>query len=119
MNKKTLVVILGIVTLVALTAALQEKEIPENITLKGEKKEAVAFPHKLHHDAGYTCQTCHHNMAEDAELPEQTCSECHVKDHKVKPMKAFHDTCLKCHRAVNKEKGTKLSTKCAECHKKK
>jgi hypothetical protein len=121
MKRYTSVLILSIIALAALIAALQEqdtalKEIPETITLDGGRRGPVVFPHVAHHKVIETCQTCHHNMPQDAERPDKGCRECHTNDHKVPTMKAFHDTCITCHRNENREKKNELPVRCTDCH---
>lgn len=103
--------------LAGFTLGLQDlKEIPENITFEAARRGPVDFPHVLHHDLGLTCQTCHHNMPEEAERPEQACRDCHTPDSEVTNMKAFHTTCLTCHREENRNRSAKLPFKCSDCH---
>lgn len=117
MKKNIMVVLLGIMVLVAFTAALSD--VPDNMTLQGKKKGPVAFPHKAHVDAGMTCKSCHHTVAGDMDSPEKGCHDCHTETSEVKVMKAFHNNCNTCHKKTNKAEGTKLPTKCNECHAKK
>ena len=103
--------------LAGFTIGLQDlKEIPERITFEGERRGPVDFPHVLHHDAGLTCQTCHHTMPQEAERPEQGCRDCHTKESTISSMRAFHNTCITCHRNDNRDKGTTLPFKCNDCH---
>lgn len=94
-------------------------DIPEKVLFEGGRKGPVDFPHVVHHEAEIACVSCHHNMAEDQELPDQACRECHTSDSKVKAMKAFHDNCIPCHRDENKENDLELPVKCNDCHVKK
>lgn len=115
MKKTLLSVFLGTIFLIVTTAALTD-DIPETICFTAKNGD-VTFPHKMHQDAGYDCQKCHHTLANPTDVPEQGCRECHNDEHKVKPMKAFHNTCKNCHTEYVKEHAdSKAPTKCKECH---
>lgn len=114
MKKNIAIIALAVVGVFALTAALPD--VPDVITLKGDKKGPVEFPHKAHVDLGQTCKECHHTVEGDMDVPTQKCSDCHTKDSEVKAMKAFHNNCIDCHKTSNKESGTEAPTKCKECH---
>ena len=116
MNKKTLAALIGILVLVAFTAAMYDA--PETITLKGKKKGDVVLTHKKHADAIGKCTECHHEI-DGKENPNKACRSCHDENHKFKPMKAFHNNCLGCHKKLKKEGNTAAPTKCNGCHAKK
>lgn len=116
MIKKTAFILLASLFAVAALIAATD-EIPETVTLQGDRKGPVEFPHVAHHDAGLECLTCHHTMTEGQEMPEQACSECHTADSEVKAIKAFHNNCIPCHRDENKNNDLELPVKCNECHK--
>jgi len=113
MKKIALFTILAFAGISILAAAVAD--VPDTITLKGAKKDAVQFPHKAHVDMGGTCKECHHTLEGDMDMPTQKCGDCHTDDSEVKPMKAFHGNCIDCHKAVKKE-GKTAPVKCNDCH---
>jgi hypothetical protein len=106
-------------------------------------KGIVEFTHKKHIvDYKINCGECHHdangkpltNLKEGDNV--QPCYECHKKPGlapkgkdapKLTPKQkleyqaeALHENCIGCHKAYNKEHGTKNApTSCAKCHPKK
>ncbi len=101
------------------------------------KPKPAVFPHKMHQDA-FSCDACHHGMADGKMVPYtddleiQKCAACHnaevlggkMKDKlKLDTLKgAGHGNCLECHKemaakdAALKEK--KIAS-CSTCHPKK
>jgi hypothetical protein len=88
----------------------------------GEKKSAVAFPHKAHAEL-MECATCHHTqegLTADSGDEVPTCKSCHLDPTEegaldcaqMSPSKnPYHVNCMGCHK---KEK--KGPVKCDECH---
>lgn len=113
------------------------------ITLNsGGRRGVVAFNHKTHETminpdaasvfpatAGAACAGCHHT--DDAMGISQLvkCHACHgVEGHPKNPKnrdfdevfaeRAYHDTCISCHRSSNQKAGSdKAPTSCTGCHK--
>lgn len=87
-----------------------------DISMKGAKKGAVNFSHKLHAEkAGVSaCKDCHHKYKGEGE--PQKCDSCH-KDKKegkaIKMKDAAHKQCKGCHK---KSKNKAAPTKCKACH---
>ncbi len=133
MNKKGRVVItlvLGVAVLAAFTLAYAKAKVkapdkPLTIDTKDvyakKKKTPVVFAHTKH--KAQKCQKCHHTWKEGEKV--KNCGECHKdkKDKKDKKKlglkKAFHDQCIKCHKALKKEKKKTGPTGCVKCHPKK
>lgn len=111
--KRNVIILLGILILASMTLALTDP--PETIVLEN-KKGPITFTHKAHIDAGATCQSCHHNVAADMDVPTQKCVDCHGVGDNPSKKDYGHGTCLKCHKA-NKAEGA--PTKCSGCHAKK
>jgi hypothetical protein len=110
------------------------------LNLRG-RRGVVMFNHKTHETmtnpdattvfparAGAACAGCHHT--DDAMgIPQLVkCHACHsVEGHPKNPKnrdfdevfaeRAFHDSCISCHRASNQEAGSdKAPTSCTSCH---
>ena len=109
------VVVLAAFLSVGITYAADAPKAPVSIKADGAKMAPVAFSHEKH--GKVDCATCHHK---DKDAPK-ACKTCHdikdVKDGAPKIQDAFHNVCLKCHKA-DAEKGGKAPTKCNDCHKK-
>jgi hypothetical protein len=84
------------------------------------------FPHKEHVDAKRArCGNCHHKNPREIKF----CWECHHEKEPEDPkapkyLKAYHDLCLGCHKAIKKEKALgpvdpPPTKKCYDCHFKK
>lgn len=117
MRRISLTCLLGLIFIIGTAAAMSD--IPENITFANSKGD-VAFPHKAHQDAGYTCKTCHHTLENDTDTPEQKCHDCHTADSEVTAKDAFHKACRDCHKDYKKEhKDSAAPTSCTKCHAKK
>jgi hypothetical protein len=86
-----------------------------NLKAEGGKMAPVPFSHETHKKID--CVKCHHKDPKDP----KACTTCHmVKEVKNKApvaKDAFHNLCITCHKEVA-AKGTKVPTKCNECHKK-
>lgn len=108
----------------------QAQKVPPPVVLKGSPMGGVRLDHKIHQEAGATCDSCHHESRPEMPMKaaNQKCSDCHTKAAKP-PMKtmyraAFHDpmaksgTCIDCHVKNLKAGNKKVPTKCNECHKK-
>lgn len=116
MKKLVLIVGLAAVAMLAVGASLQEQEVPEDIMLENPKGN-VGFPHKAHVDLGYACNDCHHNMEDDAAMPEDFCHDCHTADSDVTAKDAFHKSCKDCHKEYKKEHpDSGAPTSCKACH---
>ena len=115
-RKAAFALILGGLFILGTTAAMTD--VPESITLENSKG-AVVFPHKAHHDLGYTCKRCHHDLANDTDVPEKKCHDCHTADSKATAKDAFHGSCTTCHKEYKAEhKDTTAPTTCSKCHQK-
>jgi len=83
-----------------------------DLSMKGAKKGAVNFSHKIHAEkAGISdCKTCHHKGE------PQKCDSCHKEKAGDAPsMKtAAHKQCKGCHK---KSKNKAAPTSCKKCHK--
>ena len=76
------------------------------------KRGDVQFPHGLHFQ--FACQACHHEW--DGESEVETCTSCHDEvepsgsrnikdpDNVMYYLAAYHNICLDCHRATEKER---------------
>ena len=79
----------------------------------------VVFNHKLHVELTAHCEDCHHHHTENEVTPP--CRECHNHQKTEEGSKvlglhdAYHEQCLKCHRASSK-KGKKSPLQCTDCH---
>lgn len=121
--KKTLWISLVVAALVcafALPNLSAAPKAPADMVLKAPfkmKKAPVDFPHKKHEDLKIDCKKCHH--AWDGKSAVKKCGDagCHAEKKVGKVdgfKKAYHDLCIKCHKA--EKKGPKA---CKECHPKK
>ena len=127
-GRVVLALIVGIAVFVAFTLAYAKVEAPTKpITIdskdvfKEKKKTNVVFPHAKH--KALKCQKCHHTWKEGEKIKK--CDACHKlkKNEKNKKQvglkKAFHDQCVKCHKALKKDKKKTGPTSCTKCHPKK
>ena len=79
----------------------------------------VVFHHKIHVEVTDSCEACHHHHGEVEATPP--CRECHrtaeTDDRGGVPSlkDAYHEQCLTCHRASDKE-GKKSPLQCTDCH---
>jgi len=99
------------------------------------KKGIATFTHKAHvEDYEISCGECHHDsngkpLTLKMGDPVQNCIACHsipsrkTKDAKTQEAKlkfhaeAIHMNCIGCHKAYNKEHGTKAApSSCGKCH---
>ncbi len=143
MNKKILTLLLaaGISVLFFATALCAGTKFQDEITMdynkyperyfKQSKRNFIEFPHALHAmDFELSCEQCHHI---DLKLGDevQPCAECHIELTPTKKNRksilllrnAYHASCRKCHKEVNKEAGDPRGldefappTNCSECH---
>lgn len=67
---------------------------------------AVVMSHKVHEEAGLSCEDCHHKKGNDARVKH--CAKCHNGEAGYKTM---HGLCVDCH--IAKGKGPQ---KCMGCH---
>ena len=111
MKTAVLVALIGFSSLLMI-AAVQECEIPENITFESNRG-AVTFPHVAHQELGYTCKSCHHNVENDNDVPTEFCHDCHTAESEVSVRDAFHNSCRDCHRE-HRDDGAPYS--CGACH---
>jgi len=107
----------------------------ENPAYATHKKGIVTFTHKAHvEDYEIACGECHHDsngkpLTLKMGDPVQNCIVCHSKpSRKTKGVKgkkaklefhaeALHMNCIGCHKAYNKENGTKAAPAgCSKCH---
>ena len=108
--------LMAVAVIVVAGAAGFDQDVPDNMTLANPKGD-VPFPHKAHVDMEYTCKSCHHTVANDNDVPEKTCHDCHTADSEVTSKDAFHKNCKDCHKDYKKEnKDTKAPTSCKACH---
>jgi hypothetical protein len=109
----------------------------DNPAYAKHKKGIVQFTHKAHiDDYQIACGDCHHDskgkpLTLKMGDPVQNCIACHSKpSRKEKGVKgkavlefhaeALHQNCIGCHKAYNKENGTKAAPAgCSKCHPKK
>jgi len=109
----------------------------ENPAYAKHKKGIVKFTHKAHiEDYQIACGECHHDSnGKPLEIkmgdPVQNCIACHSKPSRKKSgvkgkeqleyhAEALHMNCIGCHKAYNKENGTKAApSSCGKCHPKK
>ncbi len=116
---KKIVMLVAMVAFLALASvAFCNPAAPSgDISMKGAKKAAVNFSHKLHMEkAGISdCKTCHHKFKGEGE--PQKCDSCHKeKSGKAPSMKTVaHKMCKGCHK---KSKDKAAPTSCKKCHKK-
>ena len=117
--KKVVMLVAMVAFLAVAVAAFCNPTAPAgDIAMKGARKPAVNFSHKIHIEKVKIseCKTCHHTYKGEGE--PQKCDECHKdkKDGKKPAMKkAAHKQCKGCH----KKSGNKSApTKCKSCHKK-
>ena len=117
--KKVVMLVAMVAFLAVATVAFCNPAAPAgDISMKGPKKGAVNFSHKIHIEKAKIsdCKTCHHTFKGEGD--PQKCSECHKlkKDGKALDIKtATHKQCKGCHKkSGNKE----APTKCKACHKK-
>lgn len=83
------------------------------ITIPGEKKEDVIFPHKDHQDRLKDCQVCHYNFAQ-----EKGAIQAAIDSGDLKIKQVMNKTCNKCHRKKDAN-GKKMGpTSCKACHQK-
>jgi hypothetical protein len=116
MKKLMLISSLGLLSLLALTAAFGTTDVPEKITLSNPKGDVV-LPHKAHVDAGVTCKACHHTVEGDMDSPDKKCHDCHTADSDVPSKDAFHNLCKECHKQSKGENpDSKAPTSCKGCH---
>jgi hypothetical protein len=117
--KKVVMLVAMVAFLAVATVAFCNPAAPAgDIAMKGAKKGAVNFSHKLHIETVKVddCKTCHHKFKGEGE--PQKCDACHKekKDGKTPDMKtAAHKQCKNCHK---KSGNKKAPTKCSACHKK-
>jgi len=69
----------------------------------------VEFSHAKHEDKA--CTDCHHTFEGTGD--PKPCGECHNAEAEINRKKAFHGTCMGCHKAL-----AKGPRKCRECHQK-
>jgi len=109
----------------------------ENPAYAKHKKGIVQFTHKAHiDDYQIACGDCHHDskgkpLTLKMGDPVQNCIACHIKPSRKKKgvkgkavleyhAEALHKNCIGCHKAYNKENGTKAAPAgCSKCHPKK
>jgi len=109
----------------------------ENPAYAKHKKGIVQFTHKAHiDDYQIACGECHHDsngkpLTLKMGDPVQNCIACHAKPSRKKRgvkgkavlefhAEALHNNCIGCHKAYNKENGTKAAPAgCSKCHPKK
>ena len=139
----------GVSSLVLAADVPKDKAVLKLKKIDGKKKKAVKFQHAKHvkeyknaKGKAITCKDCHHTLkgAPKSAKAVKACSTCHVaegtaqKEHGGKKARfvatkkgakfdkksvIFHNTCVKCHKAVEKAdpkiKAKKIS-KCKNCH---
>lgn len=139
----------GVSGLVLAADVPKDKEVLKLKLIDGKKKAPVKFDHAKHvkeykdaKGAAISCKSCHHTLkaAPKSAKDVKACSSCHVAEGKAqkehggkkapfiatkkgdkfdKKSVIFHDTCVKCHKAVEKAnpklKEKKIS-KCKNCH---
>ena len=106
----------------------------ENPAYAKHKKGIVKFTHKAHiEDYQIACGECHHDskgkpLTLKMGDPVQNCIACHSKPSRKKKgakgkekleyhAEALHMNCIGCHKAYNKENGTKAAPAgCGKCH---
>lgn len=120
--KKSLMISLVVAALVcafALPNLSAATKAPGEIVLKAPfkaRKAAVHFPHATHEEIVPDCKTCHHTWDGKSDIKSCAAEGCHNAQRAKKGetpsfKKAFHDLCIKCHRA--EKKGPKG---CNDCH---
>ena len=113
-----------------LTAADAPDEIViENEGYEADKKGAVEFAHKKHHEEyKAACTDCHHEYEEGKNMwkqgdPVKKCAECHnplpEEGDVMKLQNAYHKSCKNCHKAEIAEGKDAPFKKCNDCHAKK
>lgn len=119
-------VMVGLATFVALVFAssslysMVNAAAPDTMVIKifQKKKAPVPFAHKKHIDAKIECKTCHHTT--EAGKDPAACTTCHKAEADgttPKAEKAFHKSCIDCHKKDAKAGKASGPTKCGECHK--
>jgi hypothetical protein len=142
MNVKKWVLLAGLSLFVVSASGVviaAEKAVIKIDSIPG-KKGAVTFNHGKHINeykkkggAEIGCKDCHHTMKSAADKAgAKACTDCHVKPTEAQKGKApflytaegdkvdqksviFHDTCVKCHKAM-KDEGKDIGA-CKTCHK--
>lgn len=124
-----LALVVGIAVASACTLAYAKTEAPEKeITIESKdvfktpKKGPVTFSHPKHKEI--ECTQCHHEYKNSKNVWQKgqevkKCEACHKLESdgkKVKLEKAYHDTCVECHKKLRKEKKKTGPTSCTKCH---
>ena len=141
----------GVSSLVIAADIPKDKQVLNLKFIDGKKKAPVKFQHAKHvkeykdaKGAAITCKSCHHRLkaAPKSAKDVKGCTSCHVAEGQAQKVDGgkkapfiaikkgdkfkaksviFHETCVTCHKAVEKAdpkiKAKKIS-KCKNCHKK-
>ncbi len=111
--KAILLVIVGMMLVVAISVAEQNKGAKE-MQLFGAKKGNISFPHHKHQETLTDCKVCHDAFPQTAGSIEKLKAE-----GKLKKKQVMNTQCVKCHKG-KKRAGEKTGpTSCSKCHQKK
>ncbi len=144
-TKRILITLMTLTMGMLASTAIAYDELPEQVTIDQMARyfDAVEFDHAMHTELGEDCSVCHHHTtgtgttadrcvrchADDDEVAEVGCSDCHIVDtfsaeqinretadiylfHIDKPglKAAYHWNCLGCHEEMDGP------VDCQDCH---
>jgi hypothetical protein len=121
MMKKTMVIFLGVMSAILLTAfftsASETKQAlnkgAEEMVLNGGTQGRVSFPHLRHQTKLADCQACHDIFPQKKGIIDKLKAEGSLKKKQV-----MNTLCIKCHRAEKRAGNASGPTICSKCHQK-
>jgi c(7)-type cytochrome triheme protein len=112
MFKKTIIVVISLLSLAVAGSVFAEGNGAETIELKGGAMGNVTFPHRLHQEKLKDCEACHKLFPKEEGAIQKL-----IADGTLKKKEVMKD-CEECHKARKAEGEAAGPTTCRGCHKK-
>jgi c(7)-type cytochrome triheme protein len=112
MFKKTIIVVISLLSLAVAGSVFAEGNGAETIELKGGAMGNVTFPHRLHQEKLKDCEACHKLFPKEEGAIQKL-----IADGTLKKKEVMKD-CEECHKARKAEGEATGPTTCKGCHKK-
>lgn len=124
--RSRILMVCGILVALAMAgtlAAQDDRYFLKSSAFEDRQRTGVEFNHLLHYEL-YECTDCHHYYENgenvwDMFLGKNYCSDCHTvqgDDNLLDLMRAFHESCVGCHRETLGLGKTTGPIMCGECH---